>query len=97
MSGIGASASSSPPGTLFAETVIRVKTGQKVIMHITNLDSDTAHGFELDEFSINAQIPPGETITIRFVADKPGTFSFACNVFCGVGHPSHRGALNVGS
>lgn len=96
ISGIDATASSSPQTGVFADTTIRVKTGDTVVIHITNLESDTAHGFQIDEFQVNAYIPPRETITIRFVADKPGMFIFRCSVFCGVGHPSHVGTLIVG-
>jgi len=96
ISGIDATASSSPQTGVFADTTIRVKTGSTIVIHITNLDSDTAHGFQIDEYQVNAFIPPGETITIRFVADKLGMFIFRCNVLCGVGHPSHVGTLIVG-
>jgi heme/copper-type cytochrome/quinol oxidase subunit 2 len=36
-------------------------------------------------------------MTLTFVADKPGSFRFRCNVTCGAMHPFMIGKLTVGS
>jgi heme/copper-type cytochrome/quinol oxidase subunit 2 len=56
---------------------------------------DITHGFAIDEYDIRAYIPPGEKVTVSFIADKLGTFTYYCNVFCGVGHPHMHGIFQV--
>lgn len=91
-----ASASSSASAGAFAETSIKVKLGSRVIIYITNLEPNQPHGFGLEEFGIpSVTNPPQQTVEVKFVADKEGTFTFFCTVFCGTGHPRHKGALIV--
>lgn len=77
----------------FEPAVIRVKQGQRVELDVTSVD--VAHGFRLPEFGIGATLEPEKTVRVSFVADKVGTFSFFCDVFCGQGHGSMRGTLVV--
>lgn len=77
----------------FKPATLRVKQGDTVILRIKSLD--VVHGFGLPEFGADQPTPPGQETTIRFVADKPGTYSFFCTVFCGTGHPDHKGTLIV--
>lgn len=56
------------------------------------------HSFTLPEYGINVilpPIPPNKPITIEFVADKVGEFTFECAIYCGVEHPNMRGILRV--
>jgi cytochrome c oxidase subunit 2 len=34
-------------------------------------------------------------VTVEFVADKAGTFTFSCSVYCGKGHRGMKGELVV--
>lgn len=77
----------------FQPSVIRVKLGERVVVHLTSID--VPHGFGISEFGINVQILPNETTTVSFVADRQGTFTIFCTVFCGTGHPNHKGTLIV--
>lgn len=77
----------------FSEKEILVKKGQTVIIRITSLD--VPHGFSIEDLRVTAFTPPGETIEIRFTANKEGEFPYFCNVFCGEGHSTHRGKLIV--
>jgi cytochrome c oxidase subunit II len=72
---------------------ITVKQGEKVRLIITATDRD--HGFKLDEYGINQKLQKGVPATIEFTADKPGTFTFRCSEFCGLGHPRMKGKLIV--
>jgi len=91
-----ASASSSPSTGAFVDTLIKVKQGSKVIIWITNLEPNQPHGFTLEEFGIQSVvIPPHQTVDVKFMADKEGSFTFFCTVFCGTGHPRHKGTLVV--
>ncbi len=85
--------SSNPPTGEFANTTIVVRKGDTIILHIKSLD--VTHGFGLTEFGINAITPPGEITTVKFAASMSGRFTFFCTVFCGTGHPNHRGTLVV--
>ena len=77
----------------FAPSMITVKEGDTVKLHITS--SDVTHGFSLPAFGVNAQLPAGETNDVQFVADKKGTYTFACSVICGSGHSGMKGTLVV--
>ena len=72
---------------------IQVKKGDTVRLQITSMDTD--HGFAIAEFGVNATIPAGKTVTVEFVADRQGTFTTQCSVFCGTGHPDMQGTLIV--
>ncbi|MBI5728545.1 MAG: cupredoxin domain-containing protein, partial [Candidatus Magasanikbacteria bacterium] len=56
---------------------------------------DVTHGFALRDFNVASTIEAGKTTEVQFVADKTGTFTFFCNVFCGEGHGGMRGTLIV--
>lgn len=77
----------------FTPNPIKVKKGDKVLLHVKSID--VTHGFQIPEYDINKPIKPGETVDIEFIADKPGTFTVYCSIFCGEGHPRMRGQLIV--
>jgi cytochrome c oxidase subunit 2 len=77
----------------FQPSTITVKQGDTVKLRITS--NDVAHGFAINEFGINERIEPEQTVNIKFVADKKGTFRFYCSVFCGNGHGTMEGQLIV--
>ncbi len=81
------------PSGEYANLTIAVRQGDTIILRIKNLD--VAHGFGLLEFGVNVVTPPGETTEVKFVASRAGTFTFFCTVFCGTGHPLHKGTLIV--
>lgn len=77
----------------FIPSTITVKKGDKVRLVIKSVDVD--HGFALTAFGINKPLKPGETATVEFTADKVGSHSFFCSVFCGSGHRDMKGTLVV--
>jgi cytochrome c oxidase subunit 2 len=77
----------------FTPETINVNVGDKVVLEITA--TDTEHGFGLSAFNIDQKLPPGKTVTIEFVADKKGEFTFKCTSFCGWGHFGMTGKLIV--
>jgi cytochrome c oxidase subunit 2 len=77
----------------FVPSTITVKEGDQVKLLITSVDVD--HGINLPAFGVNEQLKSGNTVEINFIADKVGTHSFFCNVFCGSGHGAMRGSLIV--
>ncbi len=81
----------------FEPNKIEVNQGDVVTIHITNIEqtTDELHGFGLNEYNINVVIDPGETKTIRFVADKTGVFPYYCTNFCSALHQEMQGYLLV--
>ncbi|MBI1766492.1 MAG: Sec-dependent nitrous-oxide reductase [Acidobacteria bacterium] len=81
----------------FEPNKIEVNKGDTVTIHITNIEqtTDELHGFGLLDYNINVVIDPGETKTIKFVADKPGVFAYYCTNFCSALHQEMQGYLLV--
>lgn len=77
----------------FSPDTIKVNKGDTVSLHIKSIDVD--HGIQITEFGVSQMLAPGKTEVVEFVADKTGTFSFFCNVFCGHGHGTMSGTLIV--
>ncbi|WP_299976741.1 cupredoxin domain-containing protein [Desulfobacula sp.] len=79
----------------FTPPVIRVNKGDRVVLKLTS--SDVVHGFSLKDFGIfiNDGIHPGKPQTVSFIADKEGTFTFACNAICGSHHENMLGTIIV--
>jgi nitrous-oxide reductase len=75
-----------------------IKAGDEVYFHVTNLeqDWDVPHGFAIKGAN-NAEllIMPGETQTLKWVAEKPGMFPFYCTDFCSALHQEMQGYLRV--
>lgn len=76
---------------------IEVNEGDTVRIHLTNidLDQDATHGFAINDYDLNFEVQPGETSTLEFVADKPGTFPIYCSNFCSALHQEMGGYLLV--
>lgn len=81
----------------FTPDIIEVNEGDKVTIHLTNIDEepDITHGFGISLYDVNISVNPGQTKTIRFVADKPGVFAFYCTDFCSALHQEMSGKLLV--
>lgn len=77
----------------FTPDTIEVNKGDKVRLIVTSVD--VPHGFAVREYDINERLEPGKPATIEFTADKEGTFTAYCSVFCGSGHSSMKGKLVV--
>ncbi|MDP3766312.1 MAG: cupredoxin domain-containing protein [Nanoarchaeota archaeon] len=78
---------------MFEPATIEVSKGDRVKLVITSLD--VPHGFSIPEYGINERLDPGKPVTIEFKADKEGTFTAFCSVFCGSGHSNMKGKIVV--
>jgi nitrous-oxide reductase len=76
---------------------IDVQQGDRVHLHITNLDraEDAAHGFALSSHNINLSIDPAATTDVDFTAERSGVFPFYCSEFCSALHMEMMGYLTV--
>jgi len=81
----------------FTPDILRVKQGEHVMLHITNIEQtrDATHGFAIADYNIQASLEPGETATFEFTADKPGAYNFYCTEFCSALHLEMAGWLLV--
>jgi nitrous-oxide reductase len=76
---------------------VEIEKGDHVTWHLTSLERavDAIHGFAIPGYNINLSLEPGETITIEFVADKDGVFSYYCTEFCSALHLEMLGYMLV--
>ena len=81
----------------FTPDIIRVKQGETVHLHITNLEQayDATHGFALDTYNIELSLEPGEHSDVTFKADLAGVFPLYCTEFCSALHLEMAGYLLV--
>ncbi|HRP03030.1 MAG TPA: Sec-dependent nitrous-oxide reductase [Candidatus Kapabacteria bacterium] len=75
-----------------------IKVGDEVYIHVTNLeqDWDIPHGFAvMGAQTAELLIMPGETITYKWVPQKPGIYPFYCTDFCSALHQEMQGYIRV--
>lgn len=78
----------------YSPSELKVNPGDKVTIQLVS--TDVVHGLYIDGYDISIEADPGQTAALNFVADKPGSFRFRCNVTCGSMHPFMIGKLTVG-
>jgi cytochrome c oxidase subunit II len=94
----------------YSPAPIHVKSGTKIQLEITATDHDHGFSIRTvpDGADSNAraglvftsaqecwQLKKGETTTVEFLAQTPGTYSFKCCHTCGLGHRGMKGLLIV--
>jgi len=81
----------------FTPDTIRVKQGDEVFFHVTNIETipDGTHGFAVPGYNVQASLDPGEVVTINITADTPGSYAFYCTEFCSALHLEMQGWLLV--
>ena len=77
----------------FTPHEITVKKGEPVVFELTT--EDIFMGMNIPDFGVRSDIVPGKTMRLALTPDKPGTFIFLCDVFCGDGHEGMSGTLVV--
>lgn len=77
----------------FVPSTITVDEGDSVTLNVTS--TDVTHGLSIPDFGVSETLTPGKTTTVTFTANKAGTFSFFCSIFCGSGHSGMKGTLVV--
>jgi cytochrome c oxidase subunit II len=77
----------------FMPNEIHVGLGETVVFQLSA--PEVPMGFNLADFKLRADIVPGKGATLRFTADRAGSFVFLCDVFCGSGHEDMSGTLIV--
>ena len=77
----------------YSPNKLTLKKGVPVVLELTT--ADVLMGFSAPDFDVRADIIPGKVARVRLVPDKVGTFAFLCDVFCGTGHETMNGTINV--
>lgn len=78
----------------YSPAELKVNSGDTVTIHLVS--NDVVHGLYIDGYGVSVEADPGQAATLTFVANKPGSFRFRCNVTCGAMHPFMIGKLTVG-
>lgn len=85
---------------LVPDNIEGIKVGDEVYIHVTNLEQewDIPHGFAV-KGNNNAEIlvMPGETNTLKWVANRAGILPFYCTDFCSALHQEMQGYFRVSS
>lgn len=81
----------------FTPDIVTARVGDKIIIHLTNSEQtpDATHGFAVPTKNVMVSLDPGETTTVEFSMDKPGTYSFYCTEFCSALHLEMQGWLII--
>ena len=77
----------------FTPGVIEVQ--QDDLVRITLRAEDIPHSFTVDDYRIAKRAAAGQAVTFDFRADRPGTFTFYCNLKIDEGCRDMRGQLIV--
>ena len=78
----------------YTPAVLAVNQGDLVTIELTS--TDVVHGLYLDGHDLEINADPGQSASLTFIADQPGSFRFRCSVTCGELHPVMIGKLKVG-
>jgi cytochrome c oxidase subunit 2 len=77
----------------YEPNAIQLKLGEPVLLELTS--KDVTHGFNIPDLDLRADLEPGETVRLRLVPQKAGTFEFHCDNFCGFDHESMSATITV--
>ncbi|MEW5984486.1 MAG: cupredoxin domain-containing protein [Acidobacteriota bacterium] len=73
----------------------RIEIRQDDVLRVTLVAEDIPHSFTIDEYRIAKRAVPGRPLTFEFRADKPGSFTYYCNLTLDDGCREMRGELVV--
>ncbi len=81
----------------FTPERLELRQGDNVTLHITNIETarDATHGFAISGHNINLSLEPGETETVKFVANHSGAYPWYCTEFCSALHLEMVGYMLV--
>ncbi|TFZ00065.1 cupredoxin domain-containing protein [Ramlibacter humi] len=77
----------------FVPGTVQARKGEVLLFQLTA--PEVPMGFSLPDFKVRTDVVPGQPATLELVADKAGSFTYLCDVFCGEGHETMNGTLVV--
>ena len=78
---------------VFTPDRIALRKNESVILELTALD--VVMGFSVPDLGIRTDLPPGKTVEVPINAATAGSHLFLCDIFCGSGHESMNGQIEV--
>jgi cytochrome c oxidase subunit 2 len=72
---------------------IRLPAGSTVTFHVAS--RDVIHGFAVVGTNINSMAIPGQVARLTVEFDDPATYGVVCHEYCGAGHHSMAGQIQV--
>lgn len=72
---------------------LQLEKGKSYKVHLSS--SDLLHGFSLQPININLMVLPGYDYVVNLKPTSTGDFRIICNEFCGVGHHTMVGKIEV--
>ncbi|MFC6976923.1 cytochrome c oxidase subunit II [Halomicroarcula sp. GCM10025709] len=79
------------PGS--GDNPIRVPADARITFMVTS--PDVVHGFSITETNINTMVIPGQVAEVSARFDEPGTYGLVCHEYCGAGHHTMGGSIEV--
>ncbi|MBZ0150028.1 MAG: Sec-dependent nitrous-oxide reductase [Planctomycetes bacterium] len=81
----------------FTPDTVRVKAGDTVHLHVTNVEqaADATHGLAVGSHNVNISLEPGKHCNVTFKANRAGVYPFYCTEFCSALHLEMAGYLLV--
>jgi heme/copper-type cytochrome/quinol oxidase subunit 2 len=86
----------------FDRSEIKVKVGEPITVRLTSMDTPYhtdgggKHQWAVDELGVSIVAPPEGSESATFTPDKPGVYTFYCDICCGGrANPSMQGTLIV--
>ncbi len=77
----------------YAPRELTFPVGAEVTFNVTSID--VQHGFKIQNTNVNFMAVPGEVSKLTTVFDEVGTYDFICTEYCGTGHASMFGVVNI--
>ncbi|CAG9181493.1 hypothetical protein LMG23992_04520 [Cupriavidus laharis] len=78
---------------VFTPDRIALHKNESVILELTALD--VVMGFSVPDLGIRTDLPPGKKMEVPIHAAAAGSHLFLCDIFCGSGHESMNGLIEV--
>ncbi|HHC09593.1 MAG TPA: cytochrome C oxidase subunit II [Actinobacteria bacterium] len=77
----------------FVPNTFEVPVGARVTFYVTS--TDVQHGFKLQDTNVNFMALPGQVSKLTTTFEEPGTYSYICTEYCGLGHAVMAGSVTV--
>ncbi|MEM5428854.1 cupredoxin domain-containing protein [Cupriavidus oxalaticus] len=78
---------------VFTPDRIALRAGEAVVFELTA--QDVIMGFSVPDLGVRADVPPGKTVRLPATARGAGRYGFLCDIFCGSGHETMNGVIEV--
>ena len=78
---------------VFEPRELEIPVGSTVDIFVTS--PDLQHGLKITDTNVNMQVVPGQVSKLTYTFDEVGEFPYICHEYCGSGHATMFGVVNV--